>query len=70
METTKTTPVAKARKRKGLTQYALAKAAGITQAHLGKIEKGQILAPGVDIALALAEELGADVRQLFSRRAA
>lgn len=70
MDTAKPTPIEKARKRRGLTQYALAKACGITQAHLGKIEKGAIVSPRVDVALAISDALNTDVRQLFSRRAA
>lgn len=58
-------PIVVHREAAGLTQYGLAKRAGIQQSHLRKIEE-EGTEPGIRLALRLADALGADVRQLFS----
>lgn len=62
-------PVAARRRELGLSQYSIAKAAGITQTHLRRIETGEVASPSVDLALRLADALRADVRALFPRAA-
>jgi transcriptional regulator with XRE-family HTH domain len=64
------TTVAALREQRGLTQYRLAKKAGLSQTHLRKIELGLIKDPSASVAMAIAEALDADVRELFPRRAA
>ena len=49
---------------RGLTQTALAHAAGITRQAIGAIERGRVQ-PSVGIALALARVLGVSVEELF-----
>lgn len=58
-------PLVVHREAAGLTQYGLAKRAGIQQSHLRKIEE-EGTEPGVRLALRLADVLGADVRELFA----
>lgn len=50
-----------------MTQYRLAKTAGLTQTHLRKIELGLIKNPGACTVLRLATALGCDVRELFGQ---
>lgn len=64
------TTIAALRAQKGLTQYRLAKEAGLSQTHLRKIEMGLIKDPSASVAMAIADALGADVRDLFPQRAA
>lgn len=52
------------RRARGLSQQALAEAAGTTRQAIGAIEAGR-MQPGVGIALALARALGTTVEQLF-----
>lgn len=63
-------PVAALREKRGLTQYRLAAEAGLTQTHLRKIELGLVKNPSASVAIAIADALGADVRDLFGREAA
>lgn len=63
-------PVALLRMKRGLSQYRLALRAGLTQTHLRKIELGLIKSPSTVVAIAIADALEADVRELFPRRAA
>lgn len=63
-------PVRIRREALGLSGYALAKKVGISQSHLREIETGEIAAPRIDLALAIADALGADVRELFGQEAA
>lgn len=60
-----THPVTALRQRRGMTQYRLASKAGLTQTHLRKIELGLIKSPSAAVAVAIADALGADVRDLF-----
>jgi len=60
-------PVAALRERAGMTQYRLAKSAGLTQTHLRKIELGLIKNPGAHTVLRIADALGCDVRELFGQ---
>jgi transcriptional regulator with XRE-family HTH domain len=62
------TTVAALRELMGLTQYRLAKKAGLSQTHLRKIELGLIKSPSAAVAMAIADALGADVRDLFPAR--
>ena len=50
---------------RGLSQRALADAAGITRQAVSAIERGRVV-PGVGIALALARVLGTSVEELFA----
>jgi putative molybdopterin biosynthesis protein len=52
------------RRARGLSQRALANAAGVTRQAVGAIESGR-MQPGVRIALALARALGTTVEELF-----
>ncbi|HUA09036.1 MAG TPA: substrate-binding domain-containing protein [Candidatus Acidoferrales bacterium] len=54
---------------RGLTQAALAEAAGVTRQAVGAIERGRVQ-PSVGIALALARALGVSVEELFGQPAA
>ena len=63
-------PVALKRKALGLSGAAAARAFGITPSHLRDIETGRVEQPRVDLALRIADVLGADVRELFPRKAA
>lgn len=56
--------IAERRAAVGLSQYAAAKAVGIGQSHLRKIETG-VVVPRVDIAIRLASALGSSVEKLF-----
>lgn len=60
-------PVRARRQALGLTGVALARRTGISVSHLHDIEVGHTPLPRVDFALALAEELGCDARDLFPR---
>lgn len=53
-----------------MNQASLAKAVGIQQSHMRKIERGEVATPGVDLALRIAAALSTDVETLFSRKAA
>lgn len=48
------------REAKGYSQRKLAKAIGCSPAHIGRIESEEGFAPSEEVALALAQELGAD----------
>lgn len=58
------TPIEKRRQARSLSGYALAKAVGTTPSHIARIERGESR-PSVDLALRIADALGADVRDLF-----
>ena len=60
-------PIRARRQALGLSGVALARRAGISVSHLHEIETGVTRLPRVDFALALAEELAVDVRELFPR---
>ncbi len=53
------------RKSRGLSQYALAKAADITQRTLQPYESGERI-PAADVAFRLANALGVTVNDLFA----
>ena len=55
------------RRSRGLSQRALAEAAGITRQAVGSIERGR-MQPSVGIALGLARALGTTVEELFGSR--
>ncbi len=55
------------RRARGLTQHALAEAAGITRQAVGAIESGR-MQPSVGIALGLARALDSSVEELFGAR--
>ena len=57
-----------ARKKKGLTQEELAEIVGVSQSMINHIEKGR-KKPSLDIAVALADEVGVTVDSLISSRA-
>lgn len=59
------TSIEKKRLARSLSGYALAKAVGTTPSHIARIERGESR-PSVDLALRIADALGADVRDLFS----
>ncbi len=61
------TPIEKRRQARSLSGYALAKAVGTTPSHIARIERGESC-PSVDLALRIADALGADVRELFPVR--
>ncbi len=64
-------PIAARREALGLSQYAVARRAGISQTNLSKIENGIVSSPGIRIAIAIADALDViDVRQLFAKKAA
>lgn len=63
------TPIEKRRQARSLSGYALAKAVGTTPSHIARIERGEAR-PNVDLALRIADALGADVRDLFGSKAA
>lgn len=63
-------PIAAKRMEKGLSGSALARLVHITPSHLRDIEIGRVASPSVDLALRLADALQADVRALFTLRAA
>jgi XRE family transcriptional regulator of biofilm formation len=54
------------REKKGLTQVALAKKAGITQAYLAQIESGERKNPSLDILQRLAKALRVPITKLLS----
>lgn len=58
-------PVATRRRALGLSQYALAKKAGVAQSHIQKIERGEIASPRVELALSIAKALETSVETLF-----
>lgn len=49
----------------GLTDVAIARAAGVSRAHLNRIKNGGVV-PRVDTAVAIARVLGVPVRAVFS----
>ena len=61
-------PVTLRRKALGLSGSAAARAFGITPSHLRDIETGRVSQPRIDLALRIADALGADVRDLFPSR--
>lgn len=63
------TPILKRRQARSLSGYALARAVGTTPSHIARIERGESC-PNVELAIRIADALGADVRELFPRRAA
>lgn len=60
-------PLREARRAAGLSQVALARAAGISRQTVGAIESG-LHRPGVDAALAIAAAVGRSVEELFAAR--
>ena len=56
-----------ARCARGVSQYRLAREAKTTPSHIARIERGESC-PSVDLALRIADALGADVRELFPVR--
>ena len=62
-------PILARRKARGLTALELARRAGMSPAHLCDVEKGRtpLHRVRVDFALALADELGCEPRDLFPR---
>lgn len=63
---TASSPIAVARIAAGLKQEQLAERVGISQGQLSRIEHGSH-EPAVGVALAIADELGLDVRALWKR---
>jgi transcriptional regulator with XRE-family HTH domain len=61
--------VAARRRQLGLSQYALAKRAGVAQSHIQKIECGEIAFPRVELAMAIAKALEVSVETLFGSAA-
>jgi transcriptional regulator with XRE-family HTH domain len=53
--------VVAARKSLGLSQRTVAKAAGISRTQLGRLERGALLAPTIDLVCAVARVLGLEV---------
>jgi len=51
----------------GLTDGAIAEAAGVSRAHLNRIKNGVVI-PRVDTAVAIARALGVPVRMVFHLR--
>lgn len=51
-----------------MSGYALAKKVGISQSHLREIETGEVASPRAELAIAIADALGADIRELFSKK--
>ena len=65
--------VAARREAAGLSQAALARMVGIQQSHLRKIERGEVEAPSIHLAVAITAALGAnvgDIPDLFGTKAA
>lgn len=58
-----------ARCARGISQYRLARVAKTTASHIARIETGACV-PGIDLAIRIADALGADVRDLFGSKAA
>jgi len=58
-------PITVRRKALKLSGYRLALIAGISPQHLFAIEKGEIRLPRVDVAMRIADALGAKVGDLF-----
>lgn len=67
MEKTICFDVATIRKREGMTQAELAKAIRISQAHLSRIESGDIL-PGLELAFRIADRLGYTIDEMIRCR--
>jgi putative molybdopterin biosynthesis protein len=65
MSATVASALERVRTARGLSQRALAEAAGVTRQAVSAIENGRVQ-PGVGIALALARVLGASVEELFA----
>ncbi|MDO8433827.1 MAG: substrate-binding domain-containing protein [Candidatus Binatus sp.] len=65
MATSEQSRIIRARQSAGLSQSELARRAGISRQAIGAIEAG-IYQPGVEVALALARELGSSVESLFA----
>lgn len=63
-------PIAIRRRALKLSGYRLAMKAGISSQHLFSIESGQIKNPRVDVAMRIADALGAKVAELFPEVAA
>jgi transcriptional regulator with XRE-family HTH domain len=57
--------VKRLRKKRGLTQAELAKAAGVTQGYISQLEAGTTKEPGATVAVRLAEALGVPVTELL-----
>jgi transcriptional regulator with XRE-family HTH domain len=49
------------REKKGLTQEALARAAGLSLGHVARLEQGRVCDPGWSVVKALAKALGVSV---------
>jgi DNA-binding XRE family transcriptional regulator len=62
------TPIREARLRAGLTQYALAKAIGISKTAMNDIEQGKTANPGVVHIIAIADTLRLSVDALLGRK--
>lgn len=63
-------PVAVRRRAQKLSAYRLAIKAGISSQHLFAIERGKVQTPRVDVAMRIADALGAKVSDLFPAVAA
>jgi transcriptional regulator with XRE-family HTH domain len=63
-------PIAVRRRAMKLSGYRLAIKAGISAQHLNAIESGKIQMPRVDVAMRIADALGAKVSELFPEVAA
>lgn len=63
-------PITTRREALKLSGYRLAMRAGISPQHLHAIEHGQIQMPRVDVAMKIADALGAKVADLFPEVAA
>lgn len=59
--------MARARRRKGYTQYDLAALAHCTQATISGLETGNMRGCSEDLALTIAKRLDRDVEELFER---
>lgn len=58
-----------ARERRGISQTCLAKAAGLPQKHVSRIERGEVN-PTYHTIIRLADALGVPISDLFTRRVA
>lgn len=63
-------PITARRKALKLSGYRLAIKAGVSAQHLWSIEHGEIQRPRVDVAMRIADALGAKVADLFPEVAA
>lgn len=56
--------------RSGLKRKEIAEQSGVSEATISRLLSGDVRTPGVDVAIKLADTLGADVKELFSEAAA